>query len=222
MRDRPVAETSTWQHKHCTRNNIHAPGGIRTHDPSKPSAADPRLRPRDSWSRENKIPPKCLYISTGLHGVTSHQAVIFSQYHHNSCSLWISNNFEILISTIVSGGRLRPIYSGFNYHQRSYPTPAFPGMSPRNTRTKLLLQFSSVIKSSSTIAAVGCDVNGEDIAGYFPSPRANRRHAYSWIRNATGTMNRQTMHILYKVVTGKFPLNFNQIYCCICLSALGL
>jgi len=27
-------------------HNRHAPGGIRTHNPSKPGAADPRLRPR--------------------------------------------------------------------------------------------------------------------------------------------------------------------------------
>jgi hypothetical protein len=39
-RDRPVAETCTWQHKHSQETNIHAPGGIRTHDPSKRSAAD--------------------------------------------------------------------------------------------------------------------------------------------------------------------------------------
>jgi hypothetical protein len=31
--------------------NIHAPGGIRTHDPSKRSAADLRLRPRGHWDR---------------------------------------------------------------------------------------------------------------------------------------------------------------------------
>jgi hypothetical protein len=33
--------------KHNT--NIHAPGGIRTHDPSKRAAVDPRLRPRGHW-----------------------------------------------------------------------------------------------------------------------------------------------------------------------------
>src|SRR5215470_10652774 len=31
------------------KKNIHAPGGIRTHDPSKRSAADLRLRPRGHW-----------------------------------------------------------------------------------------------------------------------------------------------------------------------------
>jgi hypothetical protein len=31
------------------KTNIHAPGGIRIHDPSKRAAADPRLRPRGNW-----------------------------------------------------------------------------------------------------------------------------------------------------------------------------
>jgi hypothetical protein len=35
--------------KHNT--NIHAPGGIRTHNPSKREAVDPRLRPRGHWDR---------------------------------------------------------------------------------------------------------------------------------------------------------------------------
>jgi hypothetical protein len=30
---------------------IHALGGIRTHDPSKRAAIDPRLRPRGHWDR---------------------------------------------------------------------------------------------------------------------------------------------------------------------------
>jgi hypothetical protein len=35
--------------KHNT--NIHASGGIRTHNPSKRAAVDPRLRPRGRWDR---------------------------------------------------------------------------------------------------------------------------------------------------------------------------
>jgi hypothetical protein len=35
--------------KHNT--NIHAPGGIRTHDPSKRAAENPRLRPHGHWDR---------------------------------------------------------------------------------------------------------------------------------------------------------------------------
>jgi hypothetical protein len=33
------------------KTNIHAPGGIRTHDPSKRSAADLSVRPRSQWDR---------------------------------------------------------------------------------------------------------------------------------------------------------------------------
>ena len=31
--------------------DIHVPGGIRTRNPSKPAAADPRLRPRSNWNK---------------------------------------------------------------------------------------------------------------------------------------------------------------------------
>jgi hypothetical protein len=36
------------------KTNIHAPGGIRTHAPSKRSAADLRLRPRGHWDRQKQ------------------------------------------------------------------------------------------------------------------------------------------------------------------------
>jgi len=39
--DQPVAETSTWQHSTLTRTDIHAFGGIRTHNPSQRATADP-------------------------------------------------------------------------------------------------------------------------------------------------------------------------------------
>jgi hypothetical protein len=37
------------------KTNIHAPGEIRTHDPSKRSATDLRLRPRGHWDRRKVI-----------------------------------------------------------------------------------------------------------------------------------------------------------------------
>jgi hypothetical protein len=41
-RDQLVAETSTWQNtQHSQETDIDAPGGIRTHDPSKREAEDP-------------------------------------------------------------------------------------------------------------------------------------------------------------------------------------
>ena len=45
--DQPDAETSIT----TPTTNIHAPGGIRTHNPSKQAAADPALRPRGHWGR---------------------------------------------------------------------------------------------------------------------------------------------------------------------------
>jgi hypothetical protein len=39
--DQPVAETSTWQHPAPKETDIHARGGIWTHNPSKRAAADP-------------------------------------------------------------------------------------------------------------------------------------------------------------------------------------
>jgi hypothetical protein len=38
--------------------NIHAPGGIRTHNPSKRSAANPRLRPLCHWDRQIRSPDR--------------------------------------------------------------------------------------------------------------------------------------------------------------------
>jgi len=43
-RDQPDAETSTSQHTTLVRDKIPLPGGIRTHNPSKRGAADPRSR----------------------------------------------------------------------------------------------------------------------------------------------------------------------------------
>jgi len=50
--DQPVAETSTWQHTTLTID-IHALGGIRTHNPCRRAAADPRLRQREHLVRPN-------------------------------------------------------------------------------------------------------------------------------------------------------------------------
>jgi hypothetical protein len=45
-----VVDTSTWQHTTRTKQtNIHAPGGIRTHDRSRRAAVDLRLRTCGRW-----------------------------------------------------------------------------------------------------------------------------------------------------------------------------
>ena len=51
--DRPVAETYTSQHSQET--DIHTPGGIRTHNPSKRAAADQLLRPHGRRARQSGI-----------------------------------------------------------------------------------------------------------------------------------------------------------------------
>jgi len=38
--------------RHSEQTNIHAPGGIRTHNLSRRAAADLRLRPRGHWDRQ--------------------------------------------------------------------------------------------------------------------------------------------------------------------------
>jgi hypothetical protein len=50
--------------KHNT--NIHGPGGIRTHDPSKRAAEDPRLRPHGHWDRPSTTLPIENPTRTGL------------------------------------------------------------------------------------------------------------------------------------------------------------
>ena len=44
---RPLSDNT----KHSQQTDIHAPGGIRTHDLSRRAAVDLDLRPRDHWDR---------------------------------------------------------------------------------------------------------------------------------------------------------------------------
>jgi hypothetical protein len=50
-RDRPITETSTWQHTKFTKDRHSCPGGIRTRNPSKRAAADLHLRWRGHEGR---------------------------------------------------------------------------------------------------------------------------------------------------------------------------
>ena len=49
--DRPVAENFTWQHTTLKETDIDSTGGIRSCNPSKRAATDPRLRPSGHWDR---------------------------------------------------------------------------------------------------------------------------------------------------------------------------
>ena len=57
--DPPDTETPTWQH---TTDN-HAPGGIRTHNPSRRAAAELRLRQCSHWHQLHVVNLFFLYIS---------------------------------------------------------------------------------------------------------------------------------------------------------------
>ena len=52
--------------QHSQQTNIHAPGGIRTHELSRQAAANLRLRPRGHWDRRFIYVPrlKCIYYDT--------------------------------------------------------------------------------------------------------------------------------------------------------------
>jgi hypothetical protein len=40
--------------RHSQGTDIHVPGGIRTHDPSKKADTGPLLRPRGNWDRQHE------------------------------------------------------------------------------------------------------------------------------------------------------------------------
>ena len=60
MRDRAVAETSTWKKRHSQQTNIHAHGGIRTRDPSRRAAAHPQTAQAmgSAFQEHSKIIPQ--------------------------------------------------------------------------------------------------------------------------------------------------------------------
>ena len=78
---------------HNTHNtNIHALGGIRTHDLSRRAAVVLHLRPRGHWDRPER-------------NVTLHKCIStkFAWYKHMVCSLQMSsNNFPHIFHSIIS------------------------------------------------------------------------------------------------------------------------
>ena len=51
--NQPDAEASTWHTQHSQQTNVHAPDGIRNHNPSYRAVAAPRLRPLGHWDRQS-------------------------------------------------------------------------------------------------------------------------------------------------------------------------
>lgn len=132
----------------------------------------------------------------------SHLQLIVQQF------LFSMNNYQIRNAEIYSILKWVP-QADIQWLWLSLQQPPHTYFSRQESKVdwnKAFASFSSVFKSSSTTAAGGCDVNGGEIAGYFPSPRANKCHAYSWIRNVTGTMTRHTM-----CVQGRYWHSFDLI-----------
>ena len=50
-RDQPAQRPLPNKTQHSQEVDIRVPGGIRTHNPSKRAAADPRRKPRGDWIR---------------------------------------------------------------------------------------------------------------------------------------------------------------------------
>jgi hypothetical protein len=61
---RPVSDNT----QHSQEKNIHAPDGIRTHDPNKWTAAELHLRPRGIWDR---------HLYTSLQGLIPEHGQLF-------------------------------------------------------------------------------------------------------------------------------------------------
>ena len=59
--DPSVAETSTWQQTALTRD-VHAPGGIRTRNPSRRATANPCLWPRCHWERSGNAIRNLIFL----------------------------------------------------------------------------------------------------------------------------------------------------------------
>jgi hypothetical protein len=85
--------------------NIHAPSGIRFHNPSKRAAADPRFRPRRQWDRP-PLTTGCFYFPSSHQIVLNFQICLsillyvshslcncqtLFQCFCRRCAVWISN-----------------------------------------------------------------------------------------------------------------------------------
>ena len=63
---RPTQRPLPDKTQHSQETDMHAPGGIRTHNPSKRGIADPRLSPRGHWDWQ----VTCMYTDYTLIGTT--------------------------------------------------------------------------------------------------------------------------------------------------------
>jgi hypothetical protein len=111
-RDRPIAETFTWKHTTLTnkRQDIHAPGGIETRNPSKRAAANSRLRPRGQWDRQT-TDIMFLNIINGLVFVTRLSVLAVRKKLMIKCICYLCG------STVTTNTHTCNTYSSESHHQ---------------------------------------------------------------------------------------------------------
>jgi hypothetical protein len=94
--------------------DIHAPGGIQTHDPSKPAAADPPLRPRGHWDRLNPSNTQSYYVQCNWNYWVCGTDFILTNFA-GTCRQYIpvnKDNFILYLLTFTGQtGRARPVIS---------------------------------------------------------------------------------------------------------------
>jgi hypothetical protein len=75
--------------QHSQETDIHAPGGIRIHNPSKLAAADPRLGPRGHWEHLVLYQASKMYVTTAYDGMLdADEGLVFKCQHGRPQSTW--------------------------------------------------------------------------------------------------------------------------------------
>jgi hypothetical protein len=85
--------------QHSQQTDIHAPGGIQTHNPSKRAAADTRLRPRGHWDRHNDFTYSVSFISSLNDRNSLHVGLSHTRTHTASQALAPSVQLDIRTQT---------------------------------------------------------------------------------------------------------------------------
>jgi hypothetical protein len=85
--DRPSQRPLPNNTQHSQETDIHTPGGIRTHDPSKRAAEDPRLRPHSHWDRPLHSTPLQINSHFIFNSCRHHSVCVFLLLLLRTCKL---------------------------------------------------------------------------------------------------------------------------------------
>jgi len=88
MSDQSDAETSTWQSRTLTRD-IHAPGGIRTRNPSRRATTNPCLWPRCHWDQNGTAIRHVIFLKNYSRPLATVRIHTHSHTHHTHTHTYI-------------------------------------------------------------------------------------------------------------------------------------